>query len=111
MSARHPHSKRFGLLSLVVVTAGLVVGIALDLVVSGQGTLFPYRLWPLTLCVALAVVVVLAVRNVRASAQQSQNADSIFRGLLESAGDAMVIMDSSGRVVLVNRQMEALVGY
>jgi len=59
-----------------------------------------------------------SVANIIATAMQRKHdeeavrrSEIYFRGLLESAPDGMAIMDSEGRILLVNKESERLFGY
>jgi PAS domain S-box-containing protein len=56
-------------------------------------------------------MVMCAVRDVTERKEAQRRSDRKFRDLLESAPDAMVIVDGSGSVVLVNSQAVRLFGY
>ncbi|WP_372478128.1 SpoIIE family protein phosphatase [Streptomyces barringtoniae] len=72
-----------------------------------DGTEFPVEISLSPLETADGLLVSAAVRDV----SERKAAEERFRGLLEAAPDAMVIVDDAGAIRLVNAQTEALFGY
>lgn len=84
------------------------MGVGVDLfAVRKDGSEFPVEISLGPVDTALGVLVTAAIRDVT---ERKKAADK-FRGLLESAPDAMVIVDKEGRILLVNAQTERLFGF
>jgi PAS domain S-box-containing protein len=72
-----------------------------------NGEEFPVEISLSPLATEEGTMVMSAVRDI----SDRKKADQKFRGLLESAPDAMVIVGRDGKITLVNSQVERLFGY
>jgi len=84
------------------------MGVGLELYgVRKDGTEFPVEISLSPVQTQQGKMVISAIRDVTAR----KGAEDKFRALLESAPDAMVIVDQRGRIVLINSRTEELFGY
>ncbi|HEV7763480.1 MAG TPA: PAS domain S-box protein [Thermoanaerobaculia bacterium] len=79
-----------------------------------DGSEFPIEIMLSPLAGAEGILVTAAIRNIsvrKAAEQHLAQMEGRYRGLLEAAPDAMVVVDAAGEIVILNVQAEEQFGY
>ncbi|MBP7776697.1 MAG: PAS domain S-box protein [Acidobacteria bacterium] len=97
---------------VLIVSGGIGEDVAVDLLKRGAADyVSKTRLTTLVPRTARALREVAAARSQAALAARLHEREEFFRSLIEASPDGMLVVDDSGRIELVNGEMERMFGY